>query len=114
MGMQVLIEHSLVKVVNDKIHVHDLLQKMGSEVTKDKQKFTYIYDVFLSFRGEDTCKSIATHLYTTLKQAESMSSWMKKGLQGENTFQVHYYRQLKVLEFQSSYSHKIMQALVGA
>ncbi|KAI9104358.1 hypothetical protein K1719_022930 [Acacia pycnantha] len=69
MGMQVLIEHSLVKVVNDKIHVHDLLQKMGSEVTKDKQKFTYIYDVFLSFRGEDTRKSIATHLYTTLKQA---------------------------------------------
>ncbi|KAI9104285.1 hypothetical protein K1719_022857 [Acacia pycnantha] len=70
MGMQVLIEHSLVKVDNDKIHVHDLLQEIGREITTDKQqKFTFIYDVFLSFRGEDTRKSFATHLYTTLKKA---------------------------------------------
>ncbi|KAI9104326.1 hypothetical protein K1719_022898 [Acacia pycnantha] len=69
MGMQVLIEHSLVKVVNDKIHVHDLLQEIGREIPTDNQKFTYIYDVFLSFRGEDTRKSFATLLYTTLNQA---------------------------------------------
>ncbi|KAI9104329.1 hypothetical protein K1719_022901 [Acacia pycnantha] len=69
MGMRVLIRRSLVKVVNDKIHVHDLLQEIGREITIDKQKFTYIHDVFLSFRGEDTRKSFATHLYTTLKKA---------------------------------------------
>ncbi|KAI9104304.1 hypothetical protein K1719_022876 [Acacia pycnantha] len=69
MGMQVLIERSLVKVDHDKIHVHDLLQEIGRHFTTNKPKFTYTYDVFLSFRGEDTRQTFATHLYTYLKQA---------------------------------------------
>ncbi|KAI9104374.1 hypothetical protein K1719_022946 [Acacia pycnantha] len=69
MGMQVLIERSLVKVDHDKIHVHDLLQEIGRQITTNKLKLTYTYDVFLSFRGEDTRKTFTTHLYTSLKQA---------------------------------------------
>ncbi|XP_028763073.1 uncharacterized protein LOC114721417 [Neltuma alba] len=70
MAMQVLIERSLVKVINDKIHVHDLLQKIGREIAPtNKQNFIHTYDVFLSFRGADTRKSFATHLYNALKQA---------------------------------------------
>ncbi|XP_028789801.1 TMV resistance protein N-like [Neltuma alba] len=67
--MQLLIERNLVKFVNDKIHVHDLLQEIGRGITTNEPKVTYIYDVFLSFRGEDTRKSFTTHLYTALKQA---------------------------------------------
>ncbi|XP_028763058.1 TMV resistance protein N-like [Neltuma alba] len=33
-----------------------------------RPKFKYTYDVFLSFRGEDTRKSFTTHLYNALKQ----------------------------------------------
>ncbi|XP_028762384.1 TMV resistance protein N-like [Neltuma alba] len=67
--MQVLVECGLVKVINDKIHVHDLLQEIGREITTDnKPKFTCLYDVFLSFRGGDTHKSFTTHLYNAMKQ----------------------------------------------
>ncbi|KAI9104373.1 hypothetical protein K1719_022945 [Acacia pycnantha] len=38
MGMQVLIERSLVKVDHDKIHVHDLLQEIGRQITTNKPK----------------------------------------------------------------------------
>ncbi|KAI9104338.1 hypothetical protein K1719_022910 [Acacia pycnantha] len=69
MGMHVLIERSLVKVDHDKIHVHDLLQEIGRQITTKKPKLIYTYDVFLSFRGEDTRKTFTTHLYTSLKQA---------------------------------------------
>ncbi|XP_028763074.1 TMV resistance protein N-like, partial [Neltuma alba] len=68
-AMQVLVECGLVKVINDKIHVHDLLQEIGRGITTDnKPKFTCLYDVFLSFRGGDTHKSFTTHLYNAMKQ----------------------------------------------
>ncbi|XP_054781585.1 TMV resistance protein N-like isoform X3 [Prosopis cineraria] len=69
-GMNVLIERNLVKVVNDKFYVHDLLrEEWGAYSYGKRQKLKYSYDVFLSFRGEDTRKSFTTHLCTALKQA---------------------------------------------
>ena len=67
-GMPVLFERNLVKVINDKFYVHDLLQEIV-RCSPDKPKLKYSYDVFLSFRGEDTRKSFAAHLYSALKQA---------------------------------------------
>ncbi|KAK4269974.1 hypothetical protein QN277_023065 [Acacia crassicarpa] len=67
-GMPVIFECNLVKVINDKLYVHDLLQEIVRS-RPDKPKLKYNYDVFLSFRGEDTRKSFATHLYSALKQA---------------------------------------------
>ncbi|XP_028763070.1 TMV resistance protein N-like [Neltuma alba] len=85
MGMQVLMERNLVKVVNDKIHVHDLLQEIWRGITTDnKPKFT-CFDVFLSFRGEDTRKSFTTHLYYALKQAGIEVFMDEEGIErGEN------------------------------
>ncbi|XP_028751252.1 TMV resistance protein N-like isoform X2 [Neltuma alba] len=68
-GMSVIIERNLVKVMNDKLYVHDLLQEMGKEISHSKPKFIYNYDVFLSFRGDDTRKSFTSHLCSALKQA---------------------------------------------
>ncbi|KAK4570852.1 hypothetical protein RGQ29_029635 [Quercus rubra] len=52
------------------------------------------YDVFLSFRGEDTCKNFTDHLYTTLKQ------------KGVNTF-----RDVKNLERGEPNSHELLKAI---
>ncbi|KAI8551776.1 hypothetical protein RHMOL_Rhmol06G0212900 [Rhododendron molle] len=41
------------------------------------------YDVFLSFRGEDTRKSFTDHLYTALDYAGFATSEMMMGLKGE-------------------------------
>lgn len=68
MGMPVIIERNLVKVMNDKLYVHDLLQEIVRS-HRDKPLFKYSYDVFLSFRGDDTRKSFATHLCSAIKQA---------------------------------------------
>ncbi|XP_028751266.1 uncharacterized protein LOC114711083 [Neltuma alba] len=67
-GMPVLFERNLVKVIDDNLYVHDLFQEIVRS-GPDKPKLKYSYDVFLSFRGEDTRKSFATHLYSALKQA---------------------------------------------
>ena len=52
------------------------------------------YDVFLSCRGEDTCKNFTDHLYTTLKQ------------KGVNTF-----RDDKKLERGEPISHELLKAI---
>ncbi|KAI9104365.1 hypothetical protein K1719_022937 [Acacia pycnantha] len=67
--MRVIMERSLVKVINGNLHVRDLLQMIAREISPNKAKLKYIYDVFLSFRGEDTRRSFTTHLYTALRQA---------------------------------------------
>ena len=69
MGMSLLITHKLVKVMNDKLYVHDLLQEIARDLSPYKPKLKYIYDVFLSFRGDDTRKSFTSHLCAALKQA---------------------------------------------
>ncbi|KAK4269994.1 hypothetical protein QN277_023084 [Acacia crassicarpa] len=70
MGMSSLIAHNLVKVMNDKLYVHDLLQEIGRKIIqKSKPKPKYSYDVFLSFRGDDTRRSFTSHLCAALKQA---------------------------------------------
>ncbi|KAI9077635.1 hypothetical protein K1719_040410 [Acacia pycnantha] len=69
MGLSLLITHNLVKVMNDKLYVHDLLQEIGREISPSKPKPKYSYDVFLSFRGEDTRRSFTSYLCASLKQA---------------------------------------------
>ncbi|XP_028778267.1 TMV resistance protein N-like [Neltuma alba] len=69
-AMHEIIERGLVKVdMSDKLDVHHLLREIGREISPKKIKHEYIYDVFLSFRGEDTRKSFTTHLCTALKKA---------------------------------------------
>lgn len=85
-GIDILIQRSLIKVddKNDKLVVHDVLQEMARAINPKESKPKYIYDVFLSFRGEDTRKSFVTHLYTALKQA-GVEVFMDKEIQrGEN------------------------------
>ncbi|KAI9077627.1 hypothetical protein K1719_040402 [Acacia pycnantha] len=69
MGMSLLIAHNIVKVMNDKLYVHDLLQEIGREICPSKRMPKYSYDVFLSFRGDDTRRSFTSHLCAALKQA---------------------------------------------
>ena len=45
------------------------------------------YDVFLSFRGEDTRKNFTDHLYAALDQRGIIYSEMIKDLIEENPFQ---------------------------
>lgn len=68
-AMREIINRSLVKIVNGKIFVHNLLQEIGKGISPNKPKPKYLYDVFLSFRGEDTRKAFTTHLCTALKQS---------------------------------------------
>ncbi|KAI9126202.1 hypothetical protein K1719_002623 [Acacia pycnantha] len=68
-GMSLLIGHKLVKVMDGKLYVHDLLQEIGREISPSKPKPKYSYDVFLSFRGDDTRRSFTSHLCVALKQA---------------------------------------------
>lgn len=69
-GISVLIERSLLTVdMNNKLEMHELLQEMGRGINHYKPKTKWIYNVFLSFRGEDTRKSLASHLYLALKNA---------------------------------------------
>ncbi|KAI9085154.1 hypothetical protein K1719_032865 [Acacia pycnantha] len=67
--MSLLIAHNLVKVMNDKLYVHDLLQMIGRKISPSKPMLKYSYDVFLSFRGDDTRRSFTSHLCAALKQA---------------------------------------------
>ncbi|XP_028751285.1 TMV resistance protein N-like [Neltuma alba] len=84
-GIRMLIEHSLVKVdMNNKLGMHELLQEIGKSINPKKSKSKYVYDVFLSFRGEDTCKSFTSHLHITLKNA-GIETFMDNGIRrGEN------------------------------
>ncbi|XP_028763086.1 TMV resistance protein N-like [Neltuma alba] len=69
-AMHEIIQRGLVKVDgSDRLLVHHLLREIGREISHKKIKHEYTYEVFLSFRGEDTRKSFATHLYTALKKA---------------------------------------------
>ncbi|KAI9085181.1 hypothetical protein K1719_032892 [Acacia pycnantha] len=68
LGMSLLIAHNIVKVMNDKLYVHDLLQEIGRELSPSKPMPKYSYDVFLSFRGDDTRRSFTSYLCAALKQ----------------------------------------------
>ncbi|KAI9077641.1 hypothetical protein K1719_040416 [Acacia pycnantha] len=81
MGMLSLIDHNLVKVMNDKLYVHDILQEIGRKISPSKPKLKYSYDVFLSFRGDDTRKSFTSHLCSALKQAAIEVYMDEEGIQ---------------------------------
>ncbi|XP_054781596.1 disease resistance protein RUN1-like isoform X2 [Prosopis cineraria] len=69
-GISMLIERSFLKVdMNNKLDMHDLSQEIGKEINLNKPKPKHTYEVFLSFRGEDTRRSFATHLYAALEKA---------------------------------------------
>lgn len=70
MGIKTLVERSLIKVgMNDRIHMHELLQEIGKGMNPNKIKPKYNYHVFMSFCGGDTRRSFATHLHNALKKA---------------------------------------------
>ncbi|XP_054781857.1 disease resistance protein RUN1-like [Prosopis cineraria] len=68
-GINTLVERSLIKIdMNNRLHMHELLQEIGKGINPNKPKPKYNYHVFLSFCGDDTRKSFATHLHDALKR----------------------------------------------
>ncbi|XP_061376306.1 uncharacterized protein LOC133318335 [Gastrolobium bilobum] len=69
-GISKLIDRSLLKVdKNNKLEMHDMLQKMGREMNHFKPKSKCIHNVFLSFRGQDTRRSFTSHLCDAFQNA---------------------------------------------
>ncbi|KAI9081699.1 hypothetical protein K1719_036353 [Acacia pycnantha] len=74
-GISVLMDRSLVTIdKNNKLRTHDLLQDMARkiirEISQNKlQNRGHTYEVFLSFRGEDTWATFTSHLYSDLYNA---------------------------------------------
>lgn len=113
-GISVLIERSLLQVdKNNMLEMHELLQEMGRGINRYKPKAKWIYNVFLSFRGEDTRRSFASHLYSALKMLVLRFSWIT-GLKWEKISHPPYCKQSKVQEFQSLFSQQITLVPDGA
>ncbi|XLR11471.1 hypothetical protein S83_039409 [Arachis hypogaea] len=56
----------------NKLRMHVLLRDMGREIIYEQRggdPASWIYDVFLSFRGEETRATFTSHLYTSLANA---------------------------------------------
>ncbi|XP_045797631.1 disease resistance protein RUN1-like [Trifolium pratense] len=72
-GISVLVQQSLVTVdPMNKIGMHNMLQEMGRGIIRGKPTGVAnerIYDVFLSFRGDDCRAKLISHLYTSLQNA---------------------------------------------
>ncbi|KAI9077618.1 hypothetical protein K1719_040393 [Acacia pycnantha] len=69
-GINTLAERSLIKFdMNNRLHMHELLQEIGKGINHDKPKRKYNYHVFLSFCGYDTREAFASHLWAALKKA---------------------------------------------
>ncbi|KEH23575.1 disease resistance protein (TIR-NBS-LRR class) [Medicago truncatula] len=73
LGMEELVINGLVNLDSEKrIGMHDLVQLFGREIRQEKSTGMAagrIYDVFLSFRGNDTRAKFISHLYTALENA---------------------------------------------
>ncbi|KAI9073637.1 hypothetical protein K1719_044402 [Acacia pycnantha] len=72
-GIRALVDQSLVTIDrHNKLRMHNLLQLIGRQISRETtQSKIHIhqgrrYEVFLSFRGEDTRASFTSHLYSAL------------------------------------------------
>ncbi|GAU38593.1 hypothetical protein TSUD_266320 [Trifolium subterraneum] len=72
-GITILEEKSLVTIdSNNRIGMHTLVRAMGSEIIREQSigmPETKMYDVFLSFRGEDSRAKFISHLDSSLQNA---------------------------------------------
>ncbi|KAI9081703.1 hypothetical protein K1719_036357 [Acacia pycnantha] len=74
-GIKVLMDRNLVSVdKNNKLRTHDLLQDMARKIIRENSQNKlrnrgHMYEVFLSFRGEDTRATFTSHLYSALCNA---------------------------------------------
>ncbi|KAI9070716.1 hypothetical protein K1719_047321 [Acacia pycnantha] len=75
-GIRALVDQSLVTIDGyNKLRMHNLLQLMGRQISSETTKSMihvdqgHRYEVFLSFRGEDTRASFTSHLYSALCNA---------------------------------------------
>ncbi|KAI9073636.1 hypothetical protein K1719_044401 [Acacia pycnantha] len=78
-GIRALVDQSLVTTdAHNKLRMHNLLQLMGRQIARettqskihiDQGNLSHRYEVFLSFRGEETRASFTSHLYSALCNA---------------------------------------------
>ncbi|WJX83529.1 hypothetical protein P8452_66189 [Trifolium repens] len=72
-GLNTLVQSCLVDVDSENmIKMHVLVEEVGRKIRKEKSTAMAegkIYDVFLSFRGEDTRAKFISHLYASLQNA---------------------------------------------
>ncbi|TQD89200.1 hypothetical protein C1H46_025245 [Malus baccata] len=130
-GIRVLVDMSLVSFLSTKktIEMHDVLQEMGSTIVleqciedpgqrsrlfKDEdvnrvlQNNTEKYDVFISFRGEDTGLGITSHLQAALLQKKIetyMDYRLKRGQEiGPTILEAIEKSRLSVIIFSQNYA----------
>ncbi|XP_045833274.1 disease resistance-like protein CSA1 [Trifolium pratense] len=72
-GLRVLVDKSLVTIDSkNRIGMHTLVRAMGGEITRQRSRGmaeTKMYDVFLSFRGEDSRAKFISHVHSSLQSS---------------------------------------------
>ncbi|PNY18143.1 disease resistance protein (TIR-NBS-LRR class), partial [Trifolium pratense] len=70
-GITILEDKCLVTIdSNNRIGMHTLVRAMGKEIIRQQgMAETKMYDVFLSFKGEDSRAKFISHLYSSLQNA---------------------------------------------
>lgn len=90
------------------------MERMDNMRHKDGLRLLRSYEVFLSFRGQDTRVSFTSHLYMLLFKTKELS-FLRTIIhfKAEITFQHHYYEQSKSLEFRLLFSQRTMRSRDG-
>ncbi|MED6176056.1 hypothetical protein PIB30_084252 [Stylosanthes scabra] len=71
-ALSALEDKCLITVDGNQLQMHPLIEEMGRDIVEEESHLApklSTYDVFLSFRGEDTRATFTSHLYAALENA---------------------------------------------